>query len=73
VFPSGIGAREVILVAALATTVPHGTAVALALTARVVTTVSDLAWGGIGLALGRSARRVPVAPPATASIPVPRR
>jgi uncharacterized membrane protein YbhN (UPF0104 family) len=65
VFPSGIGAREVIFVAALATTVPHGTAVALALAARLVTTISDLAWGGIGLALGRTARSVPAAHRAT--------
>jgi hypothetical protein len=54
VFPSGIGAREVILIAALTPAVPHGTAVALALAARVVTTISDLAWGGISLALGRA-------------------
>ncbi len=57
VFPSGIGAREVILVAVLATVLSHGTAVAVALVARVVTTASDLACGGVGLALGRAAGR----------------
>jgi uncharacterized membrane protein YbhN (UPF0104 family) len=56
VFPGGIGAREVILVAALAPVLPHGPALAVALVARVVTTVSDLAWGGIALAVARSAR-----------------
>jgi hypothetical protein len=56
VFPGGIGAREVILVAALAPVLPHGAALAVALVARVVTTVSDLAWGGIALVLARSAR-----------------
>jgi len=56
VFPNGIGAREVILVAALAPVLPHGAALAVALVARLVTTASDLAWGGIALALARSAR-----------------
>lgn len=56
VFPNGIGAREVILVAALAPVLPHGAALAVALVARVVTTVSDLAWGGIALVLARSDR-----------------
>ena len=56
VFPGGIGAREVILVAALAPVLPHGTALAVALVARVVTTGSDLAWGGVALVLARSAK-----------------
>jgi uncharacterized membrane protein YbhN (UPF0104 family) len=56
VFPNGIGAREVILVAALAPVLAPGPALAVALTARAVTTVSDLAWGGIGLALTRRER-----------------
>jgi uncharacterized membrane protein YbhN (UPF0104 family) len=56
VFPNGIGAREVILVAALAPVLPHGAALAVALVARMVTTVSDLAWGGIAVGLARSAR-----------------
>lgn len=57
VFPSGIGARELILVAALAPVMPRATAIVIALMARVVTTASDLAWGGTALALRRAARR----------------
>jgi uncharacterized membrane protein YbhN (UPF0104 family) len=53
VFPGGIGAREIILVAALAPVLPHGAALAVALLARVITTVSDLAWGGVALVLAR--------------------
>jgi uncharacterized membrane protein YbhN (UPF0104 family) len=45
VFPNGIGARELILIAVLAPVVPHGTALAIALAARLLTTASDLAWG----------------------------
>lgn len=55
IFPNGIGAREVILIAALAPVVPHGTAVAIALVSRVIGTFADLAWGAVGLALRRSA------------------
>ena len=61
VFPSGIGAREVILIAALTTVLPHGTALAVALVTRVVTTASDLALGGIGLAMGRGAKGIVLA------------
>lgn len=56
VLPSGIGAREVILIAALTAVAPHSVAVAVALAARLVTTVSDLACGALGLAAGRSRR-----------------
>jgi glycosyltransferase 2 family protein len=56
VFPGGIGPREVILIAALAPVLDRPAALALALLARATTTISDLAWGGIGLAIGRSAR-----------------
>jgi len=77
VFPNGIGAREVILVAALAPVLPHGPALAVALVERLVTTVSDLAWGGIALVLARSARygrsAVPVGSGATHHGAPPRR
>jgi len=56
VFPGGIGARELILVAALEPVLAHGPALAVALATRVVTTACDLAWGGLAMALGRSAR-----------------
>lgn len=63
VFPSGIGPRDLILVATLSTVVPHGAAVVIALVTRAATTASDLAWGAIALAMGRSghvvARRAP--------------
>ncbi len=53
VIPGGIGARELILVAALSVVLPHGGAVAVALVSRVVTTVSDLVLGAVGFGLGR--------------------
>ena len=55
VFPNGIGPREVILIAALAPVLDRPAALALALLARAATTIADLAWGGIGLAIGRRA------------------
>jgi len=55
IFPNGIGAREVLLVAALAPLLAHGPALAIALVARVVTTVCDLTWGAVALSLGRKA------------------
>ncbi len=56
VVPSGIGIREVILVAALGPVLTPGAALAVALVLRAVTTASDIAWGGIAVALARSAR-----------------
>lgn len=55
VVPGGIGAREVILIAALSPVVP-GTAVAVAVMARVVTMASDLTCAGLGLAVSRGVR-----------------
>jgi uncharacterized membrane protein YbhN (UPF0104 family) len=68
VFPNGIGAREVVLVAALAAVVPHGAALAVALVARAVTTASDLAWGGIAGVLGRYGRSAPAVSAGTAGV-----
>jgi uncharacterized membrane protein YbhN (UPF0104 family) len=62
VFPNGIGPREIILIAALAPVLDRPTALALALLARVATTIADLAWGGIGLAVGRRTGTVAAAP-----------
>lgn len=56
VFPGGIGARELILVAALEPMIAHGPALAVALATRVVTTACDLAWGGVAMAVARAAR-----------------
>jgi len=53
VLPGGIGARELILVAALSTVLPSGAAVAVALVARATTTASDLILGAAGAAIGR--------------------
>ena len=53
VFPNGIGVREIILIAVLAPVVPHGTALAIALAARLLTTAADLAWGLFGLSMSR--------------------
>ncbi len=76
VFPNGIGAREVILIAALAPVIPHGAAVAVALVTRLVTTMSDLTWGGVALGLARSGRLPLAAQPADGpdeALSVPRR
>jgi glycosyltransferase 2 family protein len=56
VFPGGIGPRELILIATLAPVLDRPAALALALVVRVATTISDLAWGGLGLLIGRRAR-----------------
>jgi uncharacterized membrane protein YbhN (UPF0104 family) len=56
VFPGGIGAREVIMVAALTPVLPQGAALAVAIVVRAVTTAADLALGGVAVALARSAR-----------------
>jgi uncharacterized membrane protein YbhN (UPF0104 family) len=56
VVPSGIGAREVILALALAPVLLHGAAIAVALTTRGVSTLSDVALGALG---GISGRRRP--------------
>jgi glycosyltransferase 2 family protein len=69
VLPSGLGARDLILIAALSQTLPHGTAVAVALVARVVTTLSDLVLGGLGIALRRRPAGQADAPPAGSTVP----
>jgi glycosyltransferase 2 family protein len=62
VVPSGIGARELILALALAPVLLHGAAIAVALTTRGISTLSDVALGALG---GISGRRRPAryAPP----------
>jgi uncharacterized membrane protein YbhN (UPF0104 family) len=70
IFPNGIGARELLLVAALAPLLAHGPALAVALVTRAVTTVSDLTWGLVGVCIGRAA---PVSAAAAASAAKPGR
>jgi glycosyltransferase 2 family protein len=57
ILPGGIGARDLILIAALATLLPYGSASAIAIMTRVGTTITDLALGAAGVALGRRALR----------------
>jgi uncharacterized membrane protein YbhN (UPF0104 family) len=59
--PSGLGAREVVLVAALSTALPAGSALALAVVSRVMFTVVDLVLAG-GAALAARTRRQHPAP-----------
>lgn len=68
IFPGGIGAREVLFVAALAPVLAHGPALAVALVARIITTASDLTLGAAALALGRLLAPVPAAA-LTAALP----
>jgi glycosyltransferase 2 family protein len=57
ILPSGIGARDLILIAALATLLPYGSASAIVIMTRVGTTITDLGLGAVGIALGRRALR----------------
>jgi hypothetical protein len=57
VFPAGIGAREVIMIAVFTLAMSRSAAVAIALVTRVLTTASDLGWGGIALLVRRAAAR----------------
>ena len=67
VVPSGIGARELILALALAPVLLHGAAIAVALTTRGISTVSDVVLGAVG---GLSGRRRPAsfAPPGPGTV-----
>jgi uncharacterized membrane protein YbhN (UPF0104 family) len=60
VFPGGLGPRELALIAALAPVLQRADALVVALVSRVLMTVSDLGWAGLGLAWGRLGGR-PVA------------
>ncbi len=74
--PGGIGPRELALIAVLAPVIPSASALVVALASRVVMTAGDLAWAGVGLAVGRAGRATrPAAPadrqPSTAPGPRP--
>ncbi len=53
-FPGGIGPREIALIAVLAPVMSSASALVVALASRVVMTIGDLVWAGIGLAIGRA-------------------
>ena len=59
VLPAGAGVREAVLVLALAPALPTGPATLLALVARLLATIADLAWAGIGMALRPRGRAAP--------------
>jgi len=56
-FPGGIGPREWALIAVLAPVMSSASALVVALASRVVMSVGDLAWAGVGLAIGRAQSR----------------
>lgn len=64
--PSGIGAREVVIVAALATSLPIGQALALAVVSRLMFTIADLASAGGAALVARLGRPEPAAAGGTA-------
>jgi hypothetical protein len=51
VLPAGAGVREGVLVLALAPALPREAALVLAVVARLLATVADLVWAGVGVAL----------------------
>jgi uncharacterized membrane protein YbhN (UPF0104 family) len=63
-FPGGIGPREIALIAVLAPVMSSASALVVALASRVVMTIGDLAWAGIGLAVGRARGPRDARPPA---------
>ena len=69
IFPSGVGPRELALIAALAPVMPRGSALVVAIVSRLVMTVCDLAWAGIGFAVGRAGSAPPAAPPGATAVP----
>ncbi len=70
IFPSGVGPRELALIAALAPVMPRGSALVVAIVSRLVMIAGDLAWAGIGFALGRG-RAAPPGRTAPANMPGP--
>ena len=56
VAPAGAGVRELALVAALAPVLDRGSALTVAVLSRVLMTLGDLVWGGVGAALAGGRR-----------------
>ena len=61
IFPSGVGPRELALIAALSPIMPRGSALVIAIVSRLVMTAADLIWAGFGLAFGRGRSTAPLA------------
>lgn len=59
VLPSGIGARELVIVGGLSAVMPYGQALALALVSRVVFTVVELAAAGVATLVVRLSKSSP--------------
>jgi uncharacterized membrane protein YbhN (UPF0104 family) len=59
IFPSGVGPRELALIASLAPVMPRASALVVAIVSRLVMTAADLACAGLGLTLGRAASANP--------------
>jgi glycosyltransferase 2 family protein len=57
VAPAGVGAREVALAAVLSSALDGGAVVVVVLLSRVLFSAADLALAGVGLAIGRAAKR----------------
>jgi uncharacterized membrane protein YbhN (UPF0104 family) len=51
IVPAGAGAREAVLILALAPALPTAPATLLALLSRLLATVADLVWAAVGIAL----------------------
>lgn len=60
VAPAGAGVRDVVLAAALGGALGNGPVILLVVASRLLITVADLVWAGVGVALGRAhVRQIP--------------
>ncbi|WP_407320627.1 methyltransferase domain-containing protein [Isoptericola halotolerans] len=62
VVPAGAGARELVLLAVLAGTLPHAELLLVVLVSRALVTLADLAFAGAGAGAGALGRRGPLPP-----------
>ncbi len=60
--PAGVGVREVILGLTLAPVLDAGSVVVVVVLSRLLTTLGDGFWAGVGVLAHKRARRVPLAP-----------
>jgi uncharacterized membrane protein YbhN (UPF0104 family) len=66
-FPGGLGPRELAIIAVLGLVMPRGSALLVAAVSRVVMTIADLGWAGVGFLLGRGAPQYDQSPAGAAS------